>query len=60
MTYREFLNTCDDEFTAAVVILNLARSHPNYENLTRVGKHKVVKEILDQEMPGTKGDDVNE
>ena len=52
MTYNEYLSTCTDEFEKAAIILNLARNYncPNYDTLSSVGKRRVLKEILEQEM----------
>lgn len=54
MTYREFLQECTDEMEKAIVIVNLARSYPNYDGLTEIGKKRVLNKLLDQEMPVSK------
>ena len=50
MTYKQYLDSCDDEFERAVIIINLARKYPNYDKLTPLGKRRKLKEILDQEI----------
>lgn len=50
MTYEQYLDSCDNEFEKAVIIVNLARKYPNYDKLTPLGKKKKLKEILNQEI----------
>ena len=50
MTYEQYLDSCDNEFERAVIIVNLARKYPNYDKLTPLGKKKKLKEILNQEI----------
>ena len=50
MTYKQYLDSCDDEFERAVIIINLARKYPNYDGLTPLGKKRKLKEILNQEI----------
>lgn len=50
MTYRQYLEVCENEFEKMIVIANLARKHPNYENYSRTRKKEVLKELLDAEM----------
>lgn len=51
MTYRQYLETCNDEFEKTVIIANLARKHPNYDSYSARRKKEVLKELLDSEMP---------
>ena len=51
MTYRQYLETCNDEFERTVIIANLARKHPNYDSYSPRRKAEVLKELLDAEMP---------
>lgn len=51
MTYRQYLETCDDEFESTIIIANLARKHPNYDSYSARRKKEVLKELLDSEMP---------
>ncbi len=32
MTYRQYLETCNDEFEKTIIIANLARKHTNYDS----------------------------
>lgn len=64
MTYRQYLETCDDEFERTIIIANLARKHPNYDMYSPRRKKETLKELLDTEMPqsvngegGEKGND---
>lgn len=50
MTYKQYLDSCDDEFERAVIIVNLARKYPNYDRLTPLGKKRKLKEILNEEI----------
>lgn len=50
MTYREYLSDCD-EFEKTIIIANLARQHPNYDSYTYPTRNRVLKELLDSEMP---------
>ena len=54
MTYRQYLETCGDEFERTVIIANLARKHPNYDSYSPRRKAEVLKELLDAEMPQKK------
>ena len=51
MTYRQYLETCDDEFERTIITANLARKHPNYDSYSPRRKSEVLKELLDAEMP---------
>ena len=51
MTYRQYLETCNDECEKTIIIVNLARKHPNYDNYSARRKKEVLKELLDSEMP---------
>lgn len=51
MTYRQYLENCTDEFEKAIIITNLARKHPNYDNYSTRRKREVLKELLNSEMP---------
>lgn len=51
MTYRQYLENCTDEFEKAIIITNLARKHPNYDNYSTRIKREVLKELLNSEMP---------
>lgn len=51
MTYRQYLETCNDEFEKAIIISNLARKHPKYDSYSARRKKEVQKELLDCEMP---------
>jgi hypothetical protein len=56
MTYREYLENCKDEFERTVIIANLARKHPDYDRYSPNQKRKVLKELLDTEMPQANND----
>lgn len=51
MTYRQYLETCNDEFEKVIIIANLARKHPKYDSYSTRRKKEVQKELLDCEMP---------
>lgn len=51
MTYGQYLEACEDEFEKTVIIANLARKHPNYDNYSPRRKAETLKELLDAEMP---------
>lgn len=51
MTYKQYLENCSDEFEKAIIIINLARKHPNYDNYSTRRKREVLKELLDYEIP---------
>lgn len=57
MTYRQYLDTCGDEFERAVIIINLARKYPNYDSYSSRRKAEVLKELLDAEIPQTERGD---
>lgn len=57
MTYRQYLETCNDEFEKIVIIANLARKHPNYDSYSARRKKEVLKELLDSEMPRVESED---
>lgn len=57
MTYRQYLETCDDEFERTIIIANLARKHPNYDSYSERRKAEVLKEFLDSEMPKAESED---
>jgi hypothetical protein len=50
MTYRQYFETCNDEFEKAIIISNLARKHPKYDSYSARRKKEVLKELLDSEM----------
>lgn len=52
MTYRQYLEICDDEFERTIIVANLARRYPNYDSYSLTRKKEVLKELLDAEMPG--------
>lgn len=58
MTYRQYLETCNDEFEKAIIIANLARKHPNYNNYSARRKKEVLKELLDSEMPQVEREEI--
>lgn len=51
MTYRQYLENCTDEFEKTIIIANLTRRYPNYDNYSPNRKKQVRKEMLDAEMP---------
>ena len=51
MTYREYLEDCNDEFERTIILANLARKHPNYDSYSTRRKKEVLKELLDAEIP---------
>lgn len=51
MTYRQYLENCNNEFESAVIIMNLARKYPKYDYYSARRKKKVLKELLDSEIP---------
>lgn len=51
MTYRQYIENCSDEFEKAIIIINLARKHPNYDNYSTRRKKEALKELLDYEIP---------
>ena len=57
MTYRQYIETCKDEFERAVIIVNLARKHPKYDSYSSRRKVEVLKELLDAEIPQTERED---
>lgn len=57
MTYRQYLENCTDEFEKIIIIANLARKHPNYDNYSTRRKKEVLKELLDCEMPIAKSEE---
>ena len=50
MTYRQYLETCEDEFEKTIIIANLARKYPDYDRYSPRRKKEVLKELLDVEM----------
>lgn len=52
MTYREYLNNCTDEMEKAIVIVNLARKCPNYDNLSPIVQRRELDKLLDSNVPG--------
>ena len=50
MTYRQYLEQCNDEFEKTVIIANLARRCPNYERLSERSKKEARDTLLDTEM----------
>ena len=57
MTYREYLENCNDEFERTIILANLARKHPNYDSYSTRRKNEVQKELLDTEMPQAESGD---
>ena len=57
MTYRQYLETCADEFEKIIIIVNLARKYHNYDSYSPRRKKEVLKEILDAEMPQAESED---
>ena len=57
MTYRQSLETCNDEFEKAIIIANLARKHPKYDYYSARRKKEVLKELLDSEIPQVESED---
>lgn len=45
MTYRQYLESCDDEFERTIIIANLARKHPNYSTYSERRKKRSKKRI---------------
>lgn len=60
MTYREYLENCKDEFEQAVIVVNLARKHPDYDRYSSNQKQKVLKELLDTEILQASNNDDSE
>ena len=58
MTYKQYLDTCDDEFEKAVIITNLARKYPNYDSYSFKQKKKLLSFLLNREMPQTESEEV--
>lgn len=52
MTYREYLKNCEDEMEKAIVVVNLARRCPNYDNLSPIGQRRELNRLLDMKVPG--------
>ena len=50
MTYREYLEKCDDEYEKIIIMANLAREYPLYYQYSESTKKRIVKELLDREM----------
>ena len=57
MTYRQYLDACDDEFERTIIIANLARKHPDYDSYSSRRKAEVLKELLDAEIPMSERED---
>ena len=51
MTYRQYLEQCEDEFEKLLIIANLAREYPNYNEYSPERKARVRRDLLDREMP---------
>ena len=60
MTYREYLETCDDEFERVVILANLARKHPHYDTYSPKRKKETLKELRETEMPQDVQDETSE
>ena len=45
MTYRQYLETCEDEFEKMVIIANLARKYPDYDRYSPRRKKRSIKRI---------------
>lgn len=45
MTYRQYLESCNDEFEKTIIIANLARKHPNYDSYSARRKKRSAKGI---------------
>ena len=58
MTYKQYLENCSDEFEKAIIIINLARKHPNYDNYSTRRKREVLKELLDYEIPQVESEEI--
>lgn len=58
MTYRQYLETCNDEFEKAIIIINLARKYPKYDSYSARRKKEVQKELLDLEMPQAESEEI--
>ena len=56
MTYRQYLETCEDEFEKTIIIANLARKYPDYDRYSPRRKKEVLKELLDVEMYESESD----
>lgn len=56
MTYRQYLETCEDEFEKMIIIANLARKYPDYDRYSPRRKKEVLKELLDVEMYESESD----
>lgn len=53
MTYREYIQSIDDELVKMRVIAELARDYPEYDKLPRWRQKEICKRILDAEIPIT-------
>lgn len=51
MTYKQYLDTCDNEFEKAVIIINLARQYPNYDSYSSKQKKELLSSLFNKEMP---------
>ena len=58
MTYRQYLENCSDKFEKAIIIINLARKHPNYDNYSTRRKKEALKELLDYEIPQVESEEI--
>lgn len=58
MTYRQYLETCNDEFEKAIIITNLARKHPKYDSYSARRKKEALKELLDYEIPQVESEEI--
>lgn len=58
MTYRQYLETCNDEFEKAIIITNLARKHPKYDSYSARRKKETLKELLDYEIPQVESEEI--
>ena len=50
MTYREYIQSIDDELVKMRVIAELARDYPEYDKLPRWRQKEICKRILDAEI----------
>ncbi len=53
MTYGQYLEQCEDEFERVIIIANLARRYPNYNEYSPQRQARVRRELLNMEMPET-------
>jgi len=51
MTYKQYLDTCDDELEKAIIITNLARKYPEYDSYSSKKKRELLNSLLNKEIP---------